>query len=77
MRRRAVKITMTWALPDERDEFEKAYAGITYYSVLLDLDHHLRTRIKYDDSIPDSLKDGYQELRAWLHERCSEEGIEL
>ena len=42
-----MKTTITFQLPEERDEHHLALHGIDYYLSLLDLSNYLRTECKY------------------------------
>ena len=63
-----MKATLEYNLPDDREDFELACNGYKYYSVLWDFDQHLRSKIKYDESLSQEVHDTYQEIREKLRE---------
>jgi hypothetical protein len=63
-----MKATLEYNLPDDREDFDLACNGHKYYGVLWDFDQHLRSKIKYDESLSQEVHDTYQEIREKLRE---------
>ena len=61
-----MKTTLTFDLPEEREEFENYYRGPMAFLVLWHLDNWLRDRIKYDGR--EELQPARDELRSLAEE---------
>lgn len=71
-----MKATIEFELPDDQEEFELAVSSNRYYSVIIGLDNHLRSKIKYAaDDISDEKLETYEEIRDFLRNLCSENEI--
>lgn len=74
--RRAMKLTMTYTLPDEREAYEKAYQGLAMHSVLSDLYQELRSKIKHEEMSAEK-REAYQEIMGLLHDLLADECLEI
>jgi hypothetical protein len=66
---------LKFELPEEDPEFKLALMGSEYYSVLWDLDQHLRSDLKHNDSLTDEEYNKVKQLREKLHNLMSEHGV--
>ena len=72
------KATLEFNLPDENQEFELATKGLNFWSVLIDFDQYLRSKMKYEsDSLSKETYDSLQESRDKLNQLMSENLISL
>lgn len=69
-----MNIRLEFDLPDEEYEFRSAINGHKYRSVLIDLDNHLRSKLKYSD-LTEVQDDIYEEVREKLRELIADEGL--
>jgi hypothetical protein len=68
--------TLTFTLPEEREEFEIASKAVEYSIVLSELDAYLRARIKYEE-LPEPVVTALQAARDRLWEEAQARGIQL
>ena len=68
--------TLTFALPEEQEEFYHAAKGADWRCALEDMDGYLRGRLKHEELTPDEAK-ALEESRQKLHEFLSERGLSL
>lgn len=62
-----MKATLTFNLPDEKDDLLCAQRGSEYLSIIQELDEFLRSKIKYaPDDVKKEVIDTYQEVRDFL-----------
>lgn len=72
------KLTLTFNLPEEREEYENAYRGGDYKAVLYEIDQFLRGKIKYaPESVTEQELTFLQELRNKLHAEAGDHGVEI
>jgi hypothetical protein len=71
-----MKATLSFELPEEREEFEAATKGSAYKATLTDLDNYLRSRLKYED-LPEDVHDAIQKTRDKLTSLCEENGTPI
>jgi hypothetical protein len=71
-----VTATLTFALPEEQEEFYLAAKGADWRMTLEDLDNYLRARLKHEDLPPDADK-ALDEARQKLHEFLQDRGLSL
>ena len=69
------RITMSFNLPEEREEYELAYKGIKYSIVIDEFDNWLRSILKYNESKTEAEIAIYQECRDKLHELKRDEDL--
>jgi len=65
------KLTLTFDLPEERDESLRAVHGGAAFAALYDLDQVLRNKIKYNE-LSDDEERGVQFARDQLRELCAD-----
>lgn len=70
-------VTLTFNLPEEKDEHTLAIKGSDYWSALWDLDQWLRDIIKYHSDDKDLNIDTLEVCRNQLREIMSEHGVSL
>ena len=71
-----MKVKFTVEAENERDL--RIYTQATaMYSVLWDLDQHLRNTMKYDEALDKNKYRAYEEIREKLHELLNDDGIKL
>uniref|UniRef100_A0A6M3JIB5 Uncharacterized protein n=1 Tax=viral metagenome TaxID=1070528 RepID=A0A6M3JIB5_9ZZZZ len=68
------KLTFTFNLPKQRVEFELAYHGADYHSVLWDLDQQLRNWLKYGHEFTEAGA-ALEAVREKLHGLMDAEGV--
>ncbi len=68
------RISMTFKLPEERDEFEYAKDGLARSTILSEFDSYLRSRLKYEE-LTEEVAAALQAARDKLHEIKSDNGI--
>jgi hypothetical protein len=66
--------TLSFTLPDEQDEFERACKAGDLYSVIADFDHELRNHLRYN-SRPTLHSPTVEEIRQLLWEMVSERNV--
>lgn len=71
-----MRMTMSFTLPEERDEFESANNGMLYHIVLQELDNHLRSKLKYEVLTEEQSKI-YDEVRSKLYELANDRGVTI
>lgn len=67
--------TLTFNLPEEEPEFRLACNGIRWMSAMHDLDQHLRSLLKYDDTITGEAHDALDKVREKLYEILQENSL--
>lgn len=72
-----MKATLTFDLPEEREEFELATRAAAFMLVLHDFDQHLRSQMKYNDQLSAEQFKIYDDLRSKLHEFASDNNVEI
>lgn len=73
-----MKAILEFNLPEEQSEFELASNANKYYSILWELDQHLRSKIKYaDENTPDLFIETLQMVRDHFWELIEENKIDL
>jgi hypothetical protein len=72
-----MKAILKYNLPEEQEEFETANNGWKYRSVLLEYDNHLRSKIKYDESLTEEQYKVYEDARNKLWEFLNEDNLKL
>ena len=68
--------TLTFALPEEQEEFYLAAKGADWRMALEDMDAYLRVRLKHEELTPDADR-ALDESRQKLHEFLTERGLSL
>lgn len=57
------KVTLSYNLPEEQEEFELASKGARYSYIIDEFDNWLRAELKYNDKLTDQEHDIYQTVR--------------
>lgn len=70
------KVTFTFLLPDDEDDFRCAVDGRGAHAVLWEMDSYLRSRLKYGELSSD-VADALQKVRDELHRNLDERGVSL
>ncbi|PIR43906.1 hypothetical protein COV24_00200 [candidate division WWE3 bacterium CG10_big_fil_rev_8_21_14_0_10_32_10] len=72
-----MKAKLTFDLPEDKSLYNACSHGLDWYLVALDMDNHLRSRLK---SLPDDLTDAYSiidDIRQQLHVYMADHGVSL
>jgi len=69
-----MNVQIEFILPDEEYDFKGAIYGDKYRSILIELDNHLRHKLKYSE-LTDTQFEVYDELRDKLYELINNEGV--
>jgi hypothetical protein len=72
-----MKATLEFNLPEEAQEFRTAINGWKFKSVLNEINEDLRSKIKWQDDMPDIVRQALQAVRDDMHQRLSEHNINL
>ena len=72
-----MKATLIFNLPDESQEFRTAINGWKFKSVLNEINEDLRSKIKWQDDMPDEVRQALQAVRDDMYQRLSEHNINL
>ena len=70
------KVTLSYTLPEEREEYAITMAAGDYYAVLFDLDNFLRSKLKYEE-LTESDEAVYRDVRRKLNDLISEYNVEI
>ncbi len=68
--------TLTFSLPEEQEEFDRAVQGGNWRMIAEDLDAHLRSRLKHED-LPDEVHAALEQARTHLYTLLEERGLSL
>jgi hypothetical protein len=71
-----VTATLTFTLPEEQEEFDRAVQGSDWRIIVEDLDAHLRSRLKHED-LPDEVHAALDRARTHLYGLLEERGLSL
>jgi hypothetical protein len=71
-----VTATLTFTLPEEQEEFDRAAKGSDWRMVVEDTDGWLRSKLKHDDLTPEQ-DAAYEEARKYLFSILEERGLQL
>jgi hypothetical protein len=71
-----VTATLTFSLPEEQEEFDRAVQGGNWRMVVEDLDAHLRSRLRHED-LPEDVAAPLDAARQHLHALVAERGLSL
>jgi hypothetical protein len=71
-----VTATLTFSLPEEQEEFDRAVQGGNWRMIAEDLDAHLRSRLKHED-LPDEVHAALEQARTHLYTLLEERGLSL
>ena len=68
--------TLTFTLPEEQEEFDRAVQGGNWRMVVEGLDAHLRSRLRHED-LPDEVHAALDRARTHLYGLLEERGLSL
>ena len=68
--------TLTFSLPEEQEEFDRAVQGGNWRMIVEDLDAHLRSRLKHED-LPDEVHAALDRARTHLYGLLEERGLSI
>jgi hypothetical protein len=71
------KVILEFDPIEDREEMESAINGSKWKMLVWDLDQHLRSELKYNDTITGDIYEALEKLRDHLHELKSESGLTL
>ena len=71
-----MKAALWFNLPEEDEDFVNAKNGSSYKSVLQDLDHALRSKLKYED-LEEARAKEVETIRELLHELLDKSDVRL
>jgi hypothetical protein len=72
-----MKATLTFNLPEDNEEFNRAVKAADYYVCLFDLFQYLKREIKYNEQLPDIERDTFEKIREEFNGILTENGIEI
>ena len=72
-----MKATLTFNLPEDNEEFNRAVKSADYYVCLFDLFQYLRREIKYNEQLSDIERDTFERILEEFNEILTENGIEI
>ena len=72
-----MKATLTFNIPEDNEEFNRAVKAADYYVCLFDFYQYLRTQLKYNEQLSDIERDTFETIREEFNEILTENGIEL
>ena len=62
---------------EDRDEMESALNGAKWKMLVWDLDQHLRSELKYNDTVTGEAYEALEKIRERLHELKTDSGLTL
>jgi hypothetical protein len=71
-----VTATLTFTLPEEAEEFDRAVQGGNWRIIVEDMDAHLRSRLRHED-LPDEVHAALERARTHLYTLLEERGLSL
>lgn len=74
--RDAVRATLTFRLPEDREELDRALKGDDAAAALQAMDDYLRNRLKWEE-LPQDVATALQQARTRLHNEIQERGIPM
>jgi len=72
-----MKSILEFNLPEEQEDFDLAVHGGKWMSVCWDLDQHLRSKLKYEQSLSEEQYKVLEETRDKLRELLTDYNLEL
>ena len=64
-------------LPEEQDEFEQAYNGTKWRSMVQQLDNRLRDELKYNERLTIDRREAYEHARQLIQRGLDENNLQL
>jgi hypothetical protein len=68
--------TLTFSLPEEQEEFDRAAKGADWRMIVEDMDGWLRSKLKHEELTPEQ-DAAYEEARKHLFSILEERGLQL
>ena len=68
---------LIFKLPEEQDEFEQAYNGPKWRSMVQQLDNRLRDELKYNESLTIDRREAYEHARRLIQRVLDENNLQL
>ena len=68
---------LIFKLPEEADEFEQAYNGPKWRSMVQQLDNRLRDELKYNESLTIDRRESYEHARQMIQRGLDENNLQL
>ena len=68
---------LIFKLPEEQDEFEQAYNGPKWRSMVQQLDNRLRDELKYNERLTIDRREAYEHARQLLQRGLDENNLQL
>jgi hypothetical protein len=72
-----MKATLTFNLPEDNEEFNRAVKSADYYVCIFDLFQYLKREMKYNEQLSDIERDTFERIREEFKEILTENGIEI
>ncbi len=72
-----MKATLTFNLPEDNEEFNRAIKSVDYYVCLFEIYQYLKREIKYDEQLSDIERDTFERILKEFNGILTENGIEL
>jgi hypothetical protein len=72
-----MKATLTFNLPEDNEEFNRAVKAADYYVCLFEFHQYLRTQLKYDEQLLDIERSTFERIREEFNGILTENGIEI
>ena len=71
------KVILEFDPSEEREDMESAINGWKWKMLVWDLDQHLRSELKYNDSVTGEVYEALEKIRERLHELKTDSGLTL
>jgi hypothetical protein len=72
-----MKATLTFNLPEDNEEFNRAVKAADYYVCLFEFHQYLRTQLIYAQQFSDIERDTFERILKEFNEILTENGIEI
>ncbi len=70
-----MKATLTFNLPEEKQDFNLAIKGSDWWYVCWQMDQYLRKKIKYDETLSEDVHTAYEDMRGVLWRMMNESNV--
>lgn len=71
------KVTLEFDLYEEQEAYNDALNGSKYLGVLQEFDNYLRGRLKYEEELPEAIREALEAARSRLHEEANGMGVSV
>lgn len=72
-----MKAILEFNLPDDQEDFDQAASAGRMHLAVWKFDQHLRSKIKYDESLTQEAHDAYQDARDQLYQIFNEYNLSI